>query len=95
MTYTLPDGAVVDLDHPLSDVFGTEWRWTGRRDDAGQPLMTSTRLRKTPPAPVDDVHEMFGPLVELPPAPAQQPPRRVLPPLPRRTRHAAAGGWIR
>lgn len=74
--FALLDGIVLPLDRDLIDVTGVHWRWTGRRDTDGQPLMQSLGEPNYPgdpcrpiagvPVPLADVYRHHGPLIPAP-----------------------------
>lgn len=81
MTSYVHDGTVFDLDRRFVDVVGVEWRWTGQRNEAGEPLMRSfhrTRPHPDGALPLPDVYHDHGPLIPMPDRPAAALKRAVL-----------------
>lgn len=65
MSTYLHDGITFDLGVPHLDVTGVEWRWTGTRTSAGEPLMQAMP-DSSAPIPLPDVYAMHGPLIPAP-----------------------------
>ncbi len=68
MTLYVHDGIEFDLDRTYMDVVGVEWRWTGQRNEHGEPLMLGAGPQT--PIPLPDVYHDHGPLIALDPKPS-------------------------
>ncbi|MFC5802744.1 phiSA1p31-related protein [Streptomyces formicae] len=63
MSTFVHDGVEFDLDRTYVDVVGVEWRWTGQRNEHGEPLMTGGGENIAVPLP--DVYHDHGPLIPV------------------------------
>jgi hypothetical protein len=61
----LHDGTVFDLTIPWVDVIGVEWRWTGQRNEAAEPLMQANDERGEAPISLPDLYRDHGPLIPV------------------------------
>lgn len=59
------DGTVFDLTISYADVIGVVWRWTGRRNKAGEPLMLANNDGHETPVSLPDVYSCHGPLIPI------------------------------
>lgn len=57
------DGITFDLTHAWIDCLGGRWVWTGRVNEAGEPLM---QAGTTEPLSLPDLHLSYGPLIPAP-----------------------------
>lgn len=99
--FALLDGTVIDLDRDQIDTLGVHWRWTRRRDEAGQPLMQSLAEPNSPggpawpiagvPVPLADVYRHHGPLI---PAPHRPTPGEIRAAITRRPTPADVFGGV-
>lgn len=79
MTTDLTSFTFDEVDFDLSlvwlDVLGGRWQWTGRVNEAGQPMM---QWDDDPPLPLPDVYLTYGPLIPVTQRPAAELVRSVL-----------------
>ena len=76
------DGTTFDLAVTYADVTGVHWRWTGRYDERGEPLMASRLRGETtthgPQWTLPGLYASNGPLIPLPTLPGTALMRHVL-----------------